>query len=230
MVYGRPFYFTTEADLLKAPTRQRGWQRWDGADWIAGRCKAGFNVISSPEVVVRGDIQRSVGGYNPELPHLADLEMWLRIAAVADVAYVRGVPQAFYRKHGNNMTQQRTKLVDLFERRETFNTFFRRHAAHLASAAQFEEDARKALASQALWDACRAYDRNEVDEVGADVLVEFAKSTYADADGLSEARALLRRQRVGAFVCKYTQLFAPTAAYRRLMRWFAWRRWERQGV
>jgi glycosyltransferase involved in cell wall biosynthesis len=230
MVYGRPFYFTTEADLGKAPTTQRGWQRWDGAEWIAGRCKAGFNVISSPEVVVRGDVQRKVGGYNPDLPHLADLEMWLRIAAVSDVAYVQGVPQAFYRKHGNNMTKERTKLIDLFERRATFDTFFRDHAAPLAHANTLHNHAREALARQALWEACRAYDRNEVDEVGADVLVEFAKDTYANAEGLTEAKALRRRKLVGAFLCKYTQLFAPTAAYRRMMRWLAWRRWERQGV
>ena len=48
---------------------------------------------------MRGSVQRAVGGYSPELPHAGDLEMWLRIAAVSDIAYVRRVPQAFYRVH-----------------------------------------------------------------------------------------------------------------------------------
>ena len=86
---------------------------WSGAEWLAGRCRAGHNVISSPEVVVRGAIQRAVGGYRPDLPHLADFEMWLRIAAVSNIAYVRGAPQAFYRRHSATMTTERTRLIDL---------------------------------------------------------------------------------------------------------------------
>ena len=78
MVYGRPFYFQTDTDL---PTlnkrREYRYTHWTGAEWLEGRCRSGHNVISSPEVVVRGRVQRAVGGYRPELPHAGDLEMWL---------------------------------------------------------------------------------------------------------------------------------------------------------
>ena len=33
--------------------------------------------------------------------------MWMRLAAHADVGYVRGVDQAYYRVHGENMTNPR---------------------------------------------------------------------------------------------------------------------------
>ena len=94
MVYGRAIHFHQETELPRIGTRKYAYTRFLGAEWLEGRCRAGHNVITSPEVVVRGSVQRAVGGYRPELPHVADFEMWLRIAAVSNIAYVRGVPQA----------------------------------------------------------------------------------------------------------------------------------------
>lgn len=60
--------------------------------------------ILSPKVVMRTSVQKRVGGYDARLPHLGDTEMWLRLAADADTGYLRGVDQAYYRRHGQNMS------------------------------------------------------------------------------------------------------------------------------
>lgn len=229
MVYGRSFYFADDAELHGIRGRELPFTRWTGAEWLEGRCRAGHNVISSPEVVVRGRVQRAVGGYRPELPHAADLEMWLRIAAIANIAYVRGIPQAFYRRHGASMTTARTRLIDLRERKDAFDIFFRRHA-DLTNAARLHSLANRALAREALWNACRAYDRNRVEEAGAQSLIDFAMDAFPAATSLPEHRALRRRQRLGSVVCSRSQLFAAPALVKRVRKWLWWRRWERTGV
>lgn len=55
MVYGRAIDFLQDSDVDKVKTSawDGAYTRWSGADWIERRCRAGHNVISSPEVVVR---------------------------------------------------------------------------------------------------------------------------------------------------------------------------------
>ncbi|MGH8615583.1 MAG: glycosyltransferase family 2 protein [Gammaproteobacteria bacterium] len=232
MVYGRPIYFEKETEIPRITARERAYTRWSGAEWLEGRCRGGHNVISSPEVVVRGTVQRAVGGYRPELPHTGDLEMWLRIAAVSDIAYVRGVPQAYYRVHSASMlrTKYRRSIVDLQQRKAAFDTFFQHHHNVVAGAYRLHDLANRALARQALWEVCRAYDRNQVKEAGADELVRFAMTTYPAATSLSEYAALRRRRRLGPIVCNRTQVFAAPALVRRIRRWLGWERWKRQGI
>jgi len=233
MVYGKAIQFEHESEIQKVG--RHGWDgaytRWTGAEWIERRCRAPHNVISSPEVVVRGSVQRSVGGYRPELPYAGDLEMWLRIAAVSNIAYVRGVPQAFYRVHPASML--RTKygsLADFRQRKAVFDAFFVSHRHMITDADWLWDLANRALAREALWDACRAYDRDQVQEACANDLIEFATGAYPRITSVPEYRALRRRQRLGAVICNRTQLFAATALVRRIGRWVSRRRWKRRGV
>ena len=62
------------------------------------------NVVAAPTAVVRTSMQKALGGYRPELPHTADLELWLRFALSSRITYVRWV-QAVYRRHGSNMSK-----------------------------------------------------------------------------------------------------------------------------
>ena len=74
---------------------------------------------------MRTSVQRRVGAYDPACYHTSDLNMWLRIAAVADVAYVRGAVQALYRIHADSMLRSDADpMVDLRERRVAFERFF----------------------------------------------------------------------------------------------------------
>ena len=232
MVYGPTVHFRRETELPTVAAQDFAFTRWRGEEWLEGRCRAGHNVITSPEVVVRGAIQRTVGGYDPALPHAGDLEMWLRIAAISNIAYVRRVPQAFYRVHSNSMmrTVFRGSFVDLRQRKAVFDTFYQRHHSILRGADRLYEEANRALAREALWDACRAYDRNEVETSHAQELEQFALDTYAGATALAEYHALCRRRRLGPKVCNRTQVFAAPALVRKMRRWALKERWKRQGV
>jgi hypothetical protein len=155
-----------------------------------------------------------------------------RIAAVSDIAYVRRVPQAFYRVHQKSMmrTVYRGSLFDLRQRKDAFDTFFQ-HDQHVVPIGdRLRELANRALAREALWGACRAYDRNHVEELRADELVEFAVAAYPQANLLSEYAALRRRRRLGPIVCSRTQVFAIPALVRRVRGWALKERWKRQGI
>jgi len=101
--YGNPVVFWGEP----RPTARQdvdGWTIWDGRDWIVENCRNGANAACSPEVVMRTSVQRQIGEYQVELPHTADMEMWLRAATVADVGRVEGADQAFYRVHPDSLS------------------------------------------------------------------------------------------------------------------------------
>jgi glycosyltransferase involved in cell wall biosynthesis len=232
MVYGGTIHFERETDLPRIDQRNFRFKQWSGAEWLQLRCRAGYNVITSPEVVVRGSIQRAVGGYRAELPHSGDLEMWLRIAAVSDIAYVLDLPQAFYRVHSKSMmrTTHKGSFLDLRQRKAAFDSFFEYNRNIVANANNLHHSANRALAREALWDACRAYDRNEVEISNAEELIEFALTTYAAAASLQEYAALRRRQRLGPIICNRTQMFAASALVRKIHRSALKRRWKRQGV
>jgi glycosyltransferase involved in cell wall biosynthesis len=232
MVYGRAIHFRQEAELPRISAGKYAYKRFSGAEWLEARCRAGHNVISSPEVVVRARIQRAVGGYCPELPHAGDLEMWMRIAAISSIAYVRRIPQAFYRVHAASMlrTQYRSSLLDLRQRKTAFATFFQQCGRIVTDAEHMHDMANRALAREALWDACRAYDRNQLEETGAHELEEFALTTYSKASSLREYAQLRRRQRLGPVICNRTQLFVLTALVRKVERWRSKQRWKRRGI
>ena len=104
-----------------ARTKLRGWSVWPGQWWLERRFREATNNITAPEVVVRTTLQKRVGGYDPQLPHTGDLEMWLRLAANSDVGFLRGVDQAYYRvRHGQNMRTSYDALMDLRQLRLAF--------------------------------------------------------------------------------------------------------------
>lgn len=205
LVYGRAVFFGAEP-LPAARTGDGVRHIRSGAAWIARRCRAGNNCISSPEVMVRATTLRQVGLFDPALPITGDLELWLRIASVADIGYLARTDQAYYRRHAASMYRSGHDMVtDLENRRAAFATFFAHHAHGLADAEALEADYRIALADEALWKACRAYDRGRVDTTPIGRLEYFAAATWPDCDHLPRARALRRRMRLGEPVCRALQ-------------------------
>jgi glycosyltransferase involved in cell wall biosynthesis len=234
MVYGRPLLARAGRPMPEPSGRWRGTDVWPGAEWIRRRCRTGHNCISSPEVVVRTSVQAAVGGYDPACFHTSDLNMWLRIAAVSDVAYVRGVPQAVYRIHpGSMLRSQDGPMVDLRERLAAFDSFFDRCAGDLDDAAELQALARRALARQALWRASRAVDRGLVDGPGAlpvDELVAFALDAYPAARRLREWRGLQVRRAIGARRSRWFVPFIATGAAHRLSFHAGQLRWRARGI
>lgn len=232
MVYGGFLPFRTDRPLPAARTGAYGWTIWPGQDWLAIRCERGYNSISSPEVTVRTALVRKLGGYREELPHSGDLEMWMRFAAYADVGYLRRVDQAYYRIHPESMLRQRyyQALVDLRERRAAFDVLFRDHGDVIPDRARLQDMANRALAREALWRACRAYDRGRLATVPVTELVDFAIGAHPDADHLGEYAGLRWRQRLGPRLCPFLQPVLIPAALHRIRTWLTWRSIRRHGI
>jgi glycosyltransferase involved in cell wall biosynthesis len=234
LVYGHAPYWNDGEPLPSMTGRWTGTRLWAGADWARTVCRAAQNCISSPEAVVRTSVQRAVGGYDPVCDHASDLNMWLRIAAVSDVAYVRGAPQAIYRIHADSMFRSDyDPLRDLRERRKAFDSFFASGAAALPDAGELEALAGRALARQALWRASRAVDRDLIgspDGFPLDEFVSFALDVHAEAKSLPEWRGLQLRLRIGAGRSGWFPPFLATGAAHRARGHVARARWARMGV
>ncbi len=79
--------------------------------WAAIERFAWVNFVAAPTAVVRTSLQKALGGYRSEIPHTADLELWLRFGLASRITYVRWV-QAVYRRHGSNMSERYDDQAD----------------------------------------------------------------------------------------------------------------------
>jgi len=212
-VYGRALWVKHGAPLPTARTNVRGWSVWHGQRWIEHRFRQAENPINSPEVVVRTSLQKRVGGYDARLPHAGDLEMWMRLAANADVGFIRGVDQAYYRIHQQNMSNAFSALKDLRQRRLVFQTVLDRYGEKLPDPDHLSALVHRALAREALWAAGRAYDRGRIrqtefalrllgarpNEEERDVgqLVAFASDCWPEVSRVPLCRTLQSRRHIG---------------------------------
>src|SRR4051812_18187581 len=89
MVYGRVRWVEEGAPLPAARTKVRGWSVWSGQEWLEHRFRQAEDALMTPEVIVRTSLQQRVGGYDPELPTAADMELFMRFAAYAHVGFIR---------------------------------------------------------------------------------------------------------------------------------------------
>jgi glycosyltransferase involved in cell wall biosynthesis len=229
-VYGHPVRFQDGTTPPIARTKVRGWSVWSGHWWLKRRFRDSVSCIASPEVMVRTSVQKRVGGYDPQLPHTGDTEMWLRFAAHADVGYVRGADQAFYRTHGQNMTKSRTPLVDLRQRRLAYETVLERCADQLPDTAYLSDMVHRRLSREALWFAARAYDRGHTEQTPVDELVAFAFDCWPRVRTLPVYWGLQMRERLGPRAMPYLQPFILSAVGRKAQSWWWWRSWARRGV
>jgi glycosyltransferase involved in cell wall biosynthesis len=80
--------------------------------WPADYVRDGFtefrellskNYVPHSGTLVRRSCHDQLGLYDVELPHAGDWDLWLRVAAIADVGYI-AEPLYAYRVHGSNMS------------------------------------------------------------------------------------------------------------------------------
>jgi glycosyltransferase involved in cell wall biosynthesis len=229
-VYGHPLRWADGEAMPAARLHPTGVTVWPGREWLQILCKLAHSVISSPEVVVRTSIQKKVGGYLPELPHSGDAEMWMRLAAHADVAFIKGVDQAYYRSHAANMTTERVPIVDLRQRKAAYDAIFDAYSHQIEDAERLYQHAGRRMAKEALWEACRAYDRRPLDTTAVRDLLAFASAAYPQVRRLPEYWGLRWRRQVGPQVCAPLRPIMVSAVHRRVRSTLWWRHWERQGV
>jgi hypothetical protein len=203
---------------------------WPGIDWLRILCRLGHAVVTSPEVVVRTSLQKKIGGYLPHLPHTGDHEMWMRFAINSDVAFIKGVDQAYYRSHGTNMTNERRPIVDLRQRKAAYDAIFQSFAEQIPDADPLYKRACRRIAKEALWEACRCFHRQPANPALAAELCAFARSTYPESERLPEFWGLRWRQVAGPELSASLRPFLLVSGGRRRLRTnFWWWRWKRIG-
>lgn len=123
------------------------------------------NIVPTPTVVVRTSLQKKVGGYHPDLPHVGDQEMWLRLAANAS-AGVLDAFQAVYRKHGNNMSDayyQQCWLPDVQQRKLLIGRFMETCGHLLSNREQMHRRMMRDLSYLTIKFASQAFNKGEIE-------------------------------------------------------------------
>ncbi|MCC2033015.1 glycosyltransferase [Microbacterium allomyrinae] len=234
LVYGHPQEFSTAP--VTRTVRFASRTAWRGSRWIDHQFDRGLSIIHSPEAVVRTSVHRQAGWYRPELPHSGDLELWLRIAAVADVARVNGPDQAYRRVHDESMMRTRFSgaLRDLVERRRAYESFLDGAALSPRRTARLRRLMNRRLAAEAFGWACAMTEELQpglADVVGADAadVVAFGESIYPGFRGLAAWRELDARSRGPAMTRVDRAGARAGAALRELSGRLRWRRWRYLG-
>lgn len=124
-----------------------------GLFWIQQCCIATRNLVATPTAIVRTEIQKRVGGYDPSLPHTGDLEMWLRIASCSSIGFINE-HQAWYRKHSCNMHKQFDGVSELAQVIEAMRGFVVKAGNRGSVYSPLVDAAQKRIAIIAFW---RAY-------------------------------------------------------------------------
>jgi glycosyltransferase involved in cell wall biosynthesis len=222
-VYGHALWVMHGAPLPKARVRVRGRSVWPGRWWVERLFRQGEDPITSPEVVMRTSVLQRVGGFDPRLPHAADMELWMRLAANADVGFIRGVDQAYYRLHQENMRKGYSRLADLRERRAVFETVLDRYGETLLDANELSDSVRRQLAREALWDAGRAYGLRRAEHAQVDEFLAFATDCWADVSRLPIYRTLQARKPPGPRSMSY--MLTRKGSW-----WLRRRAWKYRGI
>ena len=139
-------------------------------EWLESLCNEGENPITSPEAIVRTRLQKELGGYRQQLPHTADMEMWMRFALHSNVGRLES-PQAYYRIHGQNMSEAYSEKFafsvfkpntrDFLERKAAFDLLFQEQGHALPDCDRLQRLAHEGLAWNAFWYAHKLFDQGE---------------------------------------------------------------------
>ncbi|SDI98935.1 Glycosyl transferase family 2 [Frankineae bacterium MT45] len=232
LTYGYPLSFTDVLPTLEEKPL-RSWTVWSGHQWVYAQCRRGLSIVYSPEVVMRRSVQSRVGGFRPELPHAADLDCWLRIAAVSDIGRVNGPDQALRRVHSASMMQSGygSVLADLRGRLDAYESFFSRDAGPLRDRHRLHELARRTTATEALAFVSEALQNQpeQADAATLDEYVQFAQQTYSDLAQTHEWRDYLwLRDHRGKHAAARARA-GLIKGRRTLAGKYAWQRWYWQG-
>src|SRR5690348_12348692 len=157
--------------------------------------------------------------------------MWMRLAAHADVGYVKA-DQAYYRLHGSNMSaiDFAGQLDDLRQRRTAYEAVLDKFRPLLPEADTWDAMVHRRLARYALRRVVRAYDRGRTGQVPEEELVGFAAECWPDYQKLPEYRGLRVRRRVGARTMPYLQPLVLSAVAAKGREWLWWQSWSRRGI
>lgn len=230
-VYGFPVVFA-ESPPPPVRTEVRSWTVWSGHEWLGIRCQKGRNCIMQPEVVMRRATLHAAGKYRAEMGHAPDFDMWLRLAAIADVGRVNGAAQGYYRRHPDSW--QRTMcdiyLSDLEAARDAFTHLFDGPGKTHPDAPILLPRVRRAIATHALEHARRAYDEGRADVEPIDQYFKIAQELWPAVSEQRSWRALERRRAEAQMSQREKLATVMRRAVREVEGRVRWRRWRWAGV
>ena len=234
LVYGPATFFLRLGDLR--PDELDGDMRppivYPGDQWIDRLCRTGLNPIYTPEAFARSSVLEKVGTHEPRCPYTSDLNMWLRVAAVSDVGFVRGPSQALFRRHETNegTAYPHASAAELTQRWAAFAAFFETLGDD-PRRAKWEHLARRRVAGDARYAATRAFvrDMTDSDDGEVDRLLELANE-IDPADPLGDRLGWKVRHRLGPRWSRRFPAFLPRPVFNRLGRLRHDHRRQRSGV
>ena len=119
------------------------------------------NFVPTSTAIMRTSVQHRIGGYDPQIKHTSDLDMWMRTAATGSIGFVDAV-QGFYRWHDANMSAAyyRRPEDDSLQVIATCANFMKTHSGDIPQLAGWFEDMRNRLGSELLVRATKAFERD----------------------------------------------------------------------
>lgn len=172
MTFGQAIITADPTAQAYAPPSEFKYQILSPSEWLRIFCANGQNVVSTPTAIVRTSLQKQLGGYRLDLPHTADMELWLRFGIHAPVAYLRA-RQAYYRLHEKNMHKDYLGIKDAVHRKAALDVIFREQHHRIDNCESYQRMANRGLARSALIDARKAFNDGEIGECRA--LAAFAR-------------------------------------------------------
>lgn len=223
LVYGHAQKFASQP-VLKRPMPTTSWTTWRGDRWIGMQLSRSWSNIASPEAVVRTRVHHEVGYYDPGLAHTADVEMWLRLAAVSDVGHINGVDQAYYRRQQVSHSARFSMYQDIDERWSAYSQFLT-NWSDSDSSAKYRPIVRRRLSRSALFLLLQQLDHDDVDPE-TEAVLELAARIDPDVvttDLWSDVQARVQHKSP-AGLAGSVRTAARALAHR--TRWHSWYRWR----
>lgn len=201
----------------------------DGREWVERRCRAAENCVHSPEVILRTAVQRQAGHYDLRCRHTSDLNMWLRVGMLADLAYLDGSIQAYYRRHDSNMSrvEHGRKLGQIQQRHMAFQGFFEDASPH-APVDRWRQLEGRRIAAETIWEVGRAIERNEANDDDVAAHVEFAVAVDPSVRRRPGFIGMTIRRRLGSR-SRFLPPFLASRLIRAGIRKWEWRNRMRNG-
>jgi hypothetical protein len=177
-------------------------------------------------------VVQNAGGFREDLPHTADLELWMRLALHADVGYIKGPYQAYYRDHlaGMHRRMFNTRIANLAQVKKAFEAVFQACPDQIVNRQHLEKIQRRTLARRALAEAFRAIDRGRLHWPEAVQLEDLALDAYGDANELAEWRVLQWRKAIGSRMSWMAPPLRLVSFGQRLGRWLSRYRLRASGL
>jgi hypothetical protein len=135
--------------------------------------------------------------------------MWMRLASKGDVGHLRGVDQALYRRHTQNMSSTYDPLRQFELARTTFDAILQQGESDLPNAERLAPLVHRKLAWEALFAANRGLDRGVLSDGAVDALVAFALACWPEARSMPVYRALEVRRFMGPRAVQWLRPLVP---------------------